>query len=85
MPDQTEEFKFKPVLPGSPELEALVASGYNGLTVIEAKEIVAARKKDPQSFPYAEQQRAEAVIAANTTKAKVVSKRPMFKRKVVSE
>lgn len=72
---------IKPVLPGSKELVALIASGYDGMTPKDADEILAARKADPQSFPYDMQKKAQAVIAANKT-APTVGKRPMFKRKV---
>lgn len=69
-----------PVLPGSPELVQLIASGYDGMTPTDAKEIVEARKKDAHSYPYDMQKKAEAVIAANKTAATVISQRPMFKR-----
>lgn len=75
-----ERTGVKPVLPGSPELEQLVASGYQGMNRARAKEVIEARKKDSHAYPYSMQEQAEAVLAANSTAATVISLRPAFKR-----
>lgn len=81
IPELLEQTGVTPVLPGTPEIQALIGSGYDGLTEKEAKAILAARKEDPHSFPYEMQKKAEAFLAAVNTRAVVISKRPMFKRK----
>lgn len=67
------------VKPGSPEHATLLAGGY-GLTVEDAKEIVAARKADPNSYTIPELRKAEALLAAFAAKPKVTSTREMWHR-----
>lgn len=61
--------------PKTKEMENYLSVGYNGLTVAQAREIIAARAKDPATYPYSEQQRAEAFLAAYNSAPVAISKR----------
>jgi hypothetical protein len=63
------------IKPGTPEMEALLGVGYGGMTAAYAQEIVAARKKDPATYPFAEGQKAEAFLSAYRGTPQVISKR----------
>jgi hypothetical protein len=67
------------VKPGSPEHAVLLAGGY-GLTVEDAKEIVASRKADPNSYSLPELRKAEALLQAFNAKPKPTSTREMWHR-----
>ncbi len=69
-----------PVAYGSPEHEQLISIGYDGLTVAQAKQIVAERKEKPELWPWEEYMKAQAVIAAHAAKPIVVSTRVGWKR-----
>lgn len=75
----TPKFERKPIKPKSPELGALLAAGYQ-MTVEEAREIVAARAKDPTSYSIAEVRKAQALLQAYETAPHVTARRPMWKR-----
>jgi hypothetical protein len=61
----------KPVLPGTPEMEALLSSGY-GIDLAQAKEIMATREKNPALVSYEEYTKARAFLAAYNTRATVI-------------
>ena len=61
----------KPVLPGTPEMEALIASGY-GIDLAQAKDIITSREKNPAMVSYEEYRNAKAFMAAYTTKSTVI-------------
>lgn len=65
---------------GSPEHEALISIGYNGLTVKQAKQIVKERAEKPELWPWEEYMKAQAVIAAHAATPIVVSTREGWKR-----
>lgn len=73
------EDTHKPILPGTPEMEAHLGVGYNGLTVKDAKAILAAVKENPVAYPIQEVRRAEAFLAAYAAKPKVVARREAMK------
>jgi hypothetical protein len=57
------------VEPGTPEMEALLSTGYKGMTVEKAQLIIEERKKDPHTWPLERVEQAEAFLAAyNATK-----------------
>ena len=64
---------------GSKELEALLAAGY-GMDRKKAERIIKERAENPLLWPYAELEKAEAFMAALTTKPKVISTTPGWKR-----
>ena len=47
---------------GTPEMEAFIGVGYDGMTLAEAKKIIAERDKDPHLWPYEEYKKAKAFI-----------------------
>ncbi len=51
------------VLPGTPEMEALLAAGY-GMSVEEAKKIIKERDANPVAWPLEEYRKAQALLAA---------------------
>lgn len=63
------------IKPNTPEMETYLSVGYGGMTAAQAQEIIAARKKDPGAFPFAEAQKAEAYMAAYRATPQVISKR----------
>lgn len=63
--------KIKPVLPGTPEMETLIAAGYN-MSLEEAKEIIKTRKESPALVSYDDYKKATAFLAAYSAKATVV-------------
>ena len=70
----------KPIKPGTAEAEHLIGSGYRGMTVKRAEQIIAERAKDPHTWPLERVEEAEAFLAAYKTPAQVISKRPGWKR-----
>ena len=66
--------------PESTELEALLASGYGGMTRRKAETIIAERKTNPAMWPYEQYEAAEAFLAALKSKPSVISKREGWKR-----
>ena len=72
--------KLQHYAPESTELEALLASGYGGMTRRKAETIIAERKTNPASWPYEQYEAAEAFLAALKSKPSVISKREGWKR-----
>jgi hypothetical protein len=64
--------------PGSPEHEALLATGYE-MTREQAETIIAERKKRPELWPYEMLTKAQAFLAAFESKPQVVSTRPPWR------
>lgn len=67
------------VRPGSDEHANLLAAGY-GMTVEEAREIIAVREKNPAAYSIAEVRKAQALVQAIAAKPAISSARPMWKR-----
>lgn len=67
------------VKPGSPGHAALLETGY-GMDLERAKEIVAAREKDPNAYPYEVYKQAKAMIAAHAAKPVAVARKEGWKR-----
>lgn len=65
--------------PGSAAHIRLLEAGY-GMSLDRAKEIVELYKKEPLAIPYAEVEKARAMIEASTAKPKPVSKKPAWQR-----
>jgi len=65
------------VKPGSKEHEALLHAGY-GMDKAKAQTIIKERKADSASWPYTMLEKAEAFMAALTTKPTVISTRPAW-------
>jgi len=74
---------IKPIKPRTPEMEALLRAGYQDMTVKKAEAIIKERKENPQSWPYAQLERAEAFLAAYGTAATVVATNPGWQREEV--
>ena len=53
---------------GSPGHESLLSGGYGGMTRATAEQIIAERKKDPHTWPWAEYQKALAFLEALNVK-----------------
>ncbi len=68
-----------PVLPGTPEAEALLRPAYQ-LTVEEAEELIRARVENPTHVPWDVYQKAKAFMANYSSKPGVTSTRPGWKR-----
>jgi hypothetical protein len=51
------------VLPGTPEMEALLQAGY-GMSVAEAQKIIKERDENPVAWPLEEYRKAQAMLAA---------------------
>jgi hypothetical protein len=64
--------------PGSPELEALLGTGYN-MTREEAEKIIAEREKNPTAWSLDDVKKARAFLAALNTSPIAVSKKPHWK------
>ena len=64
---------------GSPEHATLLAAGY-GMTVEDAKDIVASRKADPNSHTIPELRKAQALLAAFAAKPVTTSTREAWHR-----
>ena len=72
--------KLQHFAPESTELEALLGSGYGGMTKRKAETIIAERKQNPTSWPYEQYEAAEAFLDALRAKPQVISKRPGWTR-----
>lgn len=68
------------ILPGTPQMEAYLRSGYPEMTVEKAKTIIRERKENPAMWPYEMLERAEAFLAAYNSSPQVVSERKPWKR-----
>ena len=75
-----EQPTVKVVSPSTPEMELLLQGGYPDMSVKRANAIIKERQANPQSWPYEQQERAEAFLAAYNTPSKAVSKLPGWKR-----
>jgi len=63
------------VKPGTPEMETLLGSGYDGMTVEKAKTIIDERKTSPHLWPYEMMDKARAFLQAYSAKSQVISTR----------
>ena len=72
------------ILPNTPEMEAYLGVGYQGMTVEKAMAIIEERKRKPESWPFAELQKAEAFLAAYSATPVAVDKAPGHWRGEVS-
>jgi hypothetical protein len=64
--------------PGSPELEALLSTGYN-MTKEDAEKIIAEREKNPTAWSLEDLKKARAFLSALNSSPKVISTRPNWK------
>ena len=75
--------KKKPAIskiePGTPEMAERLSVGY-GMTLEEAKEIIAERKNDPATHPYERYRNAQAFLEAYDAVPQVISTTPGWKR-----
>jgi hypothetical protein len=65
--------------PGSPELEALLSSGY-GMNLEDAERIIKERDENPHTHPYEEYKKAKAFIEALNSSPVAVSTEPGWHR-----
>ena len=68
--------KLQHIEPNTPEMEAVLAVGYPGMTVAKAEAIIEERKKKPELWPYAEMQKAEAFLEAYRSRPQVIDTAP---------
>jgi len=54
--------KPKGIKHGTPEMEAYIGVGYDGMTLKDAEKIIAERDKDPHLWPFDEYKKAKAFI-----------------------
>jgi hypothetical protein len=80
LPTQTEYLKARAIKPNTPEMEQLLSSGYNGMTVATAKQIIEEREKNPQLWPFERYEQAKAFLAAYSAKPQVIDPDPGWKR-----
>lgn len=80
---QTDDFVFKPVRPGTPEMERLLQVGYPDMTVETANQIIRERAENPQTWPFEELKKAKAFLAAYKTPSRPISTDPGWKREPV--
>ena len=66
--------------PESEELEALLGSGYGGMTRKKAEIIIEERRQNPASWPYEQYENAQAFLMALKARPSVISKRPGWTR-----
>ena len=72
--------KLQHFAPESEELEALIGSGYGGMTRKKAETIIEERHKNPASWPYEQYENAQAFLLALKARPSVISKRPGWTR-----
>ena len=80
----TKKQELMQIKPGSPEMEALLSSGY-GMSIEEAKLIVKGRDTNPSLYTAEQYRDAKAMIAAYTATPQVISKTPGWKRNMPQE
>lgn len=69
-----------PILPGTPEMEAFLSVGYDGMNIEKANTIIRERKENPQSWPYEMLEKAQAFLAAYSAKAVIIDHSPHWER-----
>jgi hypothetical protein len=69
-----------PILPGTPEMEAFLSVGYDGMTIEKANVIIQERRENPQSWPYEMLEKAQAFLAAYSARAVVIDNSPHWER-----
>ena len=74
MADKKQQPTIQRIEPGSKAMEQYLSVGY-GMTVDQAKLIIAERDKNPALWPYEEYKKAKAMLAAFDAKPVAVSKR----------
>jgi hypothetical protein len=72
--------KLQHFAPESEELEALLGSGYGGMTRKKAELIIEERSKNPASWPYEQYENAQAFLMALKSKPRAISTRPGWTR-----
>lgn len=80
---KTLEQMMKIIKPETPEMEVLLQGGYPDMSVKRANAIITERKANPQSWPYAQLERAEAFLAAYKATPRPVATNPGWKREPV--
>ena len=74
--DVTQAGQLRTIAPGTPKMEAFLASGYPGMSVDKAQTIIKERRENPALWPYEEFQKAEAFLAAYRTKPIAIDTAP---------
>lgn len=64
---------------GTPEHAALLQVGY-GMTIEDAKQLIADRERDPHLVPWEEFKKAQAMLQAFEAKPQVVNPKPGWRR-----
>jgi len=72
--------KVKTIEPDTPEMEAFLSAGYQGMTVETANLIIKERKADPNSWPHSELMKAKAFLEAYHAKPRAINTKPGWKR-----
>jgi len=81
-----EYLKTKAILPNTPEMEAFLGVGYQGMTVEKAEAILEAAKKNPSAFLLnQESEKARAFLEAYHTAPIVVAKRAAWVPPIMAE
>ncbi len=75
-----QEEKAQPIAPKTPKMEALLQAGFGDMNVTKANKIIAERKADFTSWPWAMLERADAFLAAYNATPIVIAKNPGWKR-----
>lgn len=70
----------KRIKPGTPEMEAILQTGYPDMSVEKAKTIIKERKENPALWPYEVMERAEAFLAAYNAKPIAVSPKELTRK-----
>lgn len=76
----SEQPQVARILPGTPEMEAFLGVGYDGMTVEKANAIIEERKKNPALWPYDIMQKAQAFLAAYNATPVAIDKAPHWER-----
>jgi hypothetical protein len=80
----TESSKLSRWQPGSAEQAALLEAGY-GMSIDDAKAVIAERDANPHTHPYEEYRRAKAMLAALNASPAVIATKPPFVRDEYAE
>lgn len=78
--DPLETARNAAIKPGTPEMERFLQAGYGDLTVEEARRIIKERKENPMMYPYSEEQRCRAFLAAYDSTPIAIDTEPGWKR-----
>lgn len=80
IPQKEEKAKLVKILPGTPEMEVFLQSGYPDMTEEKAETIIRERKENPALWPYAMLERAQNFLAALKATPRAVDTTPHWVR-----